>query len=389
MGQRRSWKRSVLGGSNKTAVPPAARSHRRGFEPERALAVESAVANHRKGGDVFLLGAGFARAISPTMPLLQDLATRVRRAWPNARRLPVEVRGMMNENFAHALSYLEQAKPWVTEAENLRHRALFLEISDAIANDLEGAVSRAGKTLAEQAPAWLRDLVRHWHGQRSTVITLNYDTLVESVAAHIEVDDGPGIETRQLYPLVLTDAAFRSGAAPRGPRGESFRLLKLHGSTNWFYSGRALSHGEPIYFVPPLRSPDDRSARAEHEDRLRAVADKYPFLVPPIYDKSPLLTHETIRALWFEAGDALQHAERIVCLGYSLPESDLTMKHFLRTTCSGRARFEIVNPATRARANFQRLFRGTNVQVEQRVRGRRCIETFVRRGINVAHRRAV
>lgn len=342
------------------------------------------MASQRQGGDVFLLGAGFARAITPDMPLLQDLALRVQRAMRGPARMTAEVRGMMRENFAHALSYLEQAKPWVTEADNLRHRALFLEISNAIAHDLDETVTRSGTMLARAAPSWLKEMIRHWHDERCTVVTLNYDTLIETVAMAGEGAGGSGIHARDIYPPLLTDAAQRSGGTPSPRHGESFRLLKLHGSTNWYYSGRALSHGEPIYFVPPLVAGLEERERREHEQRLRAVADKYPFLVPPIYEKSPLLTHETIRALWFEAGEAFKQAKRIVCMGYSLPESDLTMRHFLRTSCSPRAEFELVNPATRARGNFERLFAGTKVRVVQRVRGRRCIERFVRGGLGRA-----
>jgi hypothetical protein len=331
--------------------------------------------------DVFLLGAGFARAILPAMPLLQDLAQRVGRELGSAARVPVEIEGLMDQNFAHALSYLEQAKPWVTEADNLRHRALFLEISNAIARDLDRTVERAGQKLAAAPPAWLRALIARWHEQRCTVISLNYDTLIETVAADFAGEGtGRGIATRDIYPPIVTDAGARSGTNGAEQRsGESFRLLKLHGSTNWFYSGRAAAFGEPIYFVPPLPGSAGESARSEHAQRLRAVADKYPFLVPPIYDKSPLLTHETIRALWFDAGEALRHARRIVCMGYSLPESDLTMMHFLRTTCARGATFEIVNPGRHALGNFKRLFHGARVRITQCVSGRNCIAEFVRR----------
>jgi hypothetical protein len=330
--------------------------------------------------DVFLLGAGFARAISRDMPLLQDLADRIIAALGESPRIPDAVAAMMKENFAHALSYLEQAKPWVTEADNLRHRALFLDISNAIARDLDETVAHAGRSLGTDAPHWLSRLIRHWHDGRATILTLNYDTLIETVAANVEVSEGERIRARYVYPLMLTDAGVRSGTAAPERRVESFRLLKLHGSTNWYYSGRAAAYGEAIYFVPPLGSGDvSGQERREHEQRLRAVADKYPFLVPPIYDKSPLLTHETIRALWFEAGEALKHARHIVSMGYSLPDSDLTMMHFLRTTCAPEACIQVVNQSTTAKQNFERLFRGTDVRVEQNASGENCIEDFVRR----------
>jgi hypothetical protein len=332
----------------------------------------------RANGNVFLLGAGFARAISPNMPLLQDLADRIASVLGDSVQIPREVQPMMAENFAHALSYLEQAKPWVTEADNLRHRALFLDISNAIARDLDETVSKAGQAIGTRPPAWLLRLIRHWHQQNCTVITVNYDTLIESVASTVTLSQGKRILASDLYPPLLTDAGLRSGRPGPAQHVETFRLLKLHGSTNWYYSGRAESHGEPIYFVPPLgsgrTSPRERS---EHELRLRAVADKYPFLVPPVYDKSPLLTHETIRALWFEAGVALKRARRMVCIGYSLPDSDLTMMHFLRTTCGPDLRIDVINQTTEAAKKLQRLFRQTSVRVDRCISGENCIPKFV------------
>src|SRR5688572_27539239 len=216
--------------------------------------------------DVFLLGAGFARAISPSMPLLQDMADRVIESLGNSTRIPGVVEAMMRENFAHALSYLEQAKPWVTEADNLRHRALFLDFSNAIARDLDETVSHAGRDISTRTPRWLGQLIRRWHEHRCIVLTLNYDTLVEIVAASVELPEHEQIVAADLYPRVLTDAALRSGGPGPKERTETFRFLKLHGSTNWYYSGRTSSHGEPIYFVPPLGVIDvSEGAQQQHE----------------------------------------------------------------------------------------------------------------------------
>ncbi len=311
------------------------------------------------------------------MPLLQGLAKRVLAGDGRRRAIAPEVVGMMRDNFAHALSYLEQAKPWLTEAENLRHRALFLEFSDKIARDLDATVSDVIHEVGQKVPAWLEQLIRHWHEQRCTVLTLNYDTLIETIAATLSFN-GERLTAQQLYPPLLTDAGLRSAGRGTGQPSESFRLLKLHGSTNWYYSGRRQAYGEPIFFVPPLPATDGGpDARRQHEFRMKAVADKYPFLIPPVYDKTALLTHETIRALWFEGGDALRRARRVICMGYSLPESDLTMKHFLRTSCAARAEILIVDPSVEALRNFERLFAGTRVRCRHHRRGKATIARFV------------
>lgn len=334
-------------------------------------------AHARGSNEVYLLGAGFSRAITPAMPLLQDLARHIGRTFAETKRIPPEVSAIMDSNLAHALSYLEQAKPWLTESDNLRHRALFLEFSSVIANDLDAIVRQLASRREAAAPSWLRDLIVHWHRSRSTVLTLNYDTLIETAALALPTSRGGPLSAQDLYPPLLTDAAVRLGNGNPARRKETFRLLKLHGSTNWYFSGRVAPQGEPIYFVPALRA--GRRHHEEHELRLRAVADKYPFLVPPIYDKSALFTHETIRALWFEAGEAMKQASRVVCMGYSLPESDLTMKHFLRTTVSPEARVEIVDPAENALDNFRVLLEGAGVKLSQPDSGPQCIRDYVRR----------
>jgi len=326
--------------------------------------------------DVFLLGAGFARAISREMPLLQDLAESVLRQRRSQRGVPAPVAAMMRENFAHALSYLEQPKPWVSEADNLRDRALYLEFTEAIARDLEATVARVTRRLGAGVPRWLARLIRHWHAHRCVVLTLNYDTLIETVATAIPVGDQP-IDAPQIYPPLLTDAGFRASGPRPEQTGDSFRLLKLHGSTNWYFSGRGDARGEPIYFVPPLPLRRVSAAeRREHEFRLNAVTDKYPLMVPPVYDKSALLTHETIRALWFEAGEALKNAQRVVCMGYSLPESDLTMRHFLQSTITDAA-VVIADPGEEAARNFRRQFQGKRSQIKPFAHGARTIARFV------------
>ncbi len=39
---------------------------------------------------------------------------------------------MMEEDFEKAITYLAQHRPWLPEAENLRHRALYLDLSNVL-----------------------------------------------------------------------------------------------------------------------------------------------------------------------------------------------------------------------------------------------------------------
>src|ERR1019366_6423058 len=88
--------------------------------------------------DVFILGAGFSRAISESMPLMKDLDSKV------ADRLGADTYRRISSSFDGdlelAMTFLAQGHPWLKESDRLRNRALFLEASTAIAREIDAAM---------------------------------------------------------------------------------------------------------------------------------------------------------------------------------------------------------------------------------------------------------
>lgn len=177
-------------------------------------------------------------------------------------------------------------------------------------------------------------MVTAWHRRQATVITLNYDTLVERVARDLKVSQKQGpFLPKDLYPPYFADIASRSGVGLWGRQDpQTFRLLKLHGSVNWHYSGREDFHGETIFFsdVPEFGPAADEAVRDAMNRRLRDMAaDKETLLIPPVAEKTTYFSNETVRALWKDASAALRNAAALHVVGYSLPMSDLGMQFFL------------------------------------------------------------
>ena len=171
-------------------------------------------------------------------------------------------------------------------------------------------------------PQWLNDLIRSWHKNQATVITLNYDTLVENAVEKAQIPSGVPNEgdltTNDIYPGYLANLLTRTRSIfSRGKKINTFSYLKLHGSLNWYYSGRTDFYGETIFYSRVLPPP---LPELHH--------DKEMLIIPPVYEKTGYFNNESIRRLWRDAGEALAMAERMFVIGYSLPVSDLGMGFF-------------------------------------------------------------
>ena len=252
--------------------------------------------------DVFLLGAGFSKAVSDDMPLLKELSSQIRGRLSN---LPESLL-TLGDNIEIWLSYLSQPHPWLRESENLRNRALSLEITEEIKKVLDEKEQLA---VLDECPSWLLTLMQHWHKNQAGIISLNYDTLVERAAGKISTGQGQVFPVKPtLYPVKLTLSTRRDAAVPSEGAVDSFTLFKLHGSTNWYYSGASESTGEVIYYSAIKGWGDDPSAERNSK---QAVSDKVPLIVPPTTEKVGFFQHESVKRIWTQALSSLREATRL------------------------------------------------------------------------------
>ena len=229
------------------------------------------------------------------------------------------------------MTYLSQRQPWLREPELDLHRSLGGRVRQTIAAVIE---ERTELASASVAPDWLRRLILAWHRQEAVVLTLNYDVLVERAARDLRMSEKiSALQPGDIYPPYFANVASRSGVGLWGREvSRTFRLLKLHGSVNWHYSGREDFHGEAIFFsdVPQFALAHDDAGRSATDHRLRDMAaDKETLIIPPVTEKTTYFNNETVRGVWKEAAAALRGAVAVYIVGYSLPISDLGMRFFL------------------------------------------------------------
>ncbi len=322
----------------------------------------------KRSGDVVILGAGFSKAVNNAFPVLSQLAEQVlqlveneqasstqplieelRRVidGPKATHVDEEQRGSVD--FEGWLSRIAVDQPHLSLAENYERRALFARVTIAIRQVLLEA-ERQAFSGTNGIDGWPYQLLRLLDVGRATVITMNYDTIIERLAPlaiwpwyHLPSTWSPGgvyrLHPADLFgglpptvptpPSEIVDPSGKGGTVLRRAP-ETLRLIKLHGSLDWFAAPTDPTGSTLVRWTPgPAPAEDD-------ETLLGHPPGREPFLVPPDANKSPYFTNPVMRELWAQARTALERATRVSLVGYSLPATDTTFGGLLADTIGGR-----------------------------------------------------
>ena len=375
--------------------------------------------------EVFILGAGFSKSISAKMPLMAELAESLKHTWMERESFPPDVGVMtsagefkpmrqpsvtsaitrVENNVETWLSCLLEPAPFVSESHRWDQKALGLGLIEAVRREIEHGESN---TLSSSPPEWLMSMVEYWVRHGSSIITFNYDTLVErAITEHFMRLTRP-CTSAHLFPQ-LTDAS-RPGwpggypeqpcpncVLPGDPPNYFTDMYKLHGSTNWRYSGSDNYAGETLYQIPVMGWSTSTHAHGSmtRAHRYDAVAGKAPLIIPPVMNKSPRFQHEAVTELWNHAHHSLRTAKRVFAIGYSLPSADTAFQHLLHwdgeiqeylasslreqsddaTTAPPKAMY-VVNPDVKI-VNWYQHRLGTSYEIDGTYTGPNAVERLV------------
>jgi hypothetical protein len=163
---------------------------------------------------VYVLGSGFSKALCPEhMPVMAELSAAVQRDLDQMGQpqIPGADTPLAND-FERWLSYLIEAPPWVSAGWRARNEGAFADITASVQRVLSEAQHRASLGTP---PAWLEPLVGHWETTDATVITFNYDRLLEMTWLTSPYRHVPG-DLSHLYPVAIAPIALRT-AGTFGP----------------------------------------------------------------------------------------------------------------------------------------------------------------------------
>ena len=208
---------------------------------------------------------------------------------------------------------------------------------------IEYAIFTVLKKTLNRIPAnrdFHHQLFRHLgESDEPTVISLNYDLLVDNAISKLGSERSTNSGVLNV-PDYGTEVAHSRGR-PSAPFG---RLLKIHGSLHWLFCPgcsrlRVNIARTKNYFVKGIWDPGRPCENCGSK--------LHPVMITPTHLKDYRNPHVT--RVWYEAEQALRSADRVIIIGYSLPEDDVEVAYLLKRGLGqlNKRRITVVNHESR------------------------------------------
>lgn len=290
--------------------------------------------------DTYLLGAGFSKAIFDSMPTMWDLGQEV----IEGLSLDEDTLTPFGDDVEAWLSHLSGSQPWNTEDVDLANRSMFVRASKMVTKVIEQKTPKLSTLDSERKEVLLR-LVSEWSVNQSSVLTFNYDLIVEEAVAQCG-----DYNRADLYALPLT-SRWPAGTAPFLSGSPTERkiptLYKLHGSVNWLHGG--LEHP---YAPVVLRNTAATDSAAD----AHLYDDLIPMVIPPTSSKSEFYSNTALRSQWRNAFLGLKKADRLIIMGYSMPQTDLQVRTMLGLALAPGTEVIVIDRSEVVSDRIKRLF---------------------------------
>jgi len=287
---------------------------------------------------VFVIGAGFTRAFLPKAPLLVDyyeideLIERFK-SFPEVTNILKSEREKYNDgrvNIENLFTRIQSAMPYDLE-QNI-FAVLLSNLQDMFLLKLKEA--KKGEFHSSE----LAKFAQYCINNNIDCVTFNYDDILDEALWQVKRTTSIMTTTQYWHPdggygffcrpsiCCVTDTDIRMDVT-------AMRLLKLHGSVNWYarfgsakpYTVDSIVHHEEWLSMREITTMLRITAS---EEEISEHLENDPFIVPPVLIKSAIMEQTVLKLIWRLAYKTLLNAEQVIFLGYSMPITDISA-HFL------------------------------------------------------------
>jgi hypothetical protein len=141
------------------------------------------------------------------------------------------------------------------------------------------------------------------------------------------------------------------------------RVLKLHGSLNWYSSHTSPKPSQTAMFNPSRLISITRRRIIPTDMMISGTRSTHalPVLVPPVTHKSSVL-HDDLREVWRLAEEVLDRADELVVFGYSCPPLDFESANQLRRSqLRKQSQVSVIDPDGQIAARYIDLLKPTRL----------------------------
>lgn len=287
---------------------------------------------------VFILGAGFSKEAEA--PLINEFLQKAKDIYANQdERLRDYERGFFEKVFKY-YSSLSTARLKVNfDIDNIEDFFSILDINITTSQDpslkeiREALIYLIIKTLDisinEQKYKFYDNFLKELYNKsfKLSFLSFNYDLVLER-----SLDNG--------------NCSFNYCADPdRIPiKDTETKVLKLHGSSNWLFCNSCSN----------LSILGKKVLGDLYNQNCKKCGEKVtPLLIPPTWNKQLGLPY--FKNVWHSAFEEIKSANKIIIIGYSLPETDIYFRHFLSLSLKDNNRLRkiiVVDPNKQIRNKY-------------------------------------
>jgi hypothetical protein len=355
---------------------------------------------------VYILGAGFSMSAgaprqSRIMSLIFDLPDYL----PGVRDKKQRFLKFLEDAFSirsphHREVYLEDIYTPMDRciSDDLSLRGVDLSRLSDVRNDMEYLIAWAIEYNVQEdrsrddyyIPAFARHLVsiasdrtkkedersadRAKNHDPFSIISLNWDILLDKALDLALRDQDALLDSNDDYSKIgvvdyccyissveAGDKRVRSGLWTLGAGGYNVKLLKIHGSMNWLQCPtcqRLFTDFSGKHVVTNALDPVNCRHCTKHDVPVKLRSS----LVMPTFLKD--LSNFQIKLVWQNAGVEIMEADKLVFIGYSLPQADFEFRNLLSRMKHINVKIDVVlndGEANPAAVQYKQFFAGHEI----------------------------
>jgi len=277
--------------------------------------------------NLFLLGAGFTKAVFPDAPLNKDLLNAIVKS--GKKTLVKYQKRFKTEDIERLLTQLDLE---AVKDEKIKQDRTIIE------EEISLYFSKYRFSGFKKAlPSWLDTFALNVLKKNDTIISLNYDCFLEGALDNYGVWSPNGGYARIINCL--------ADSLPINPK--KIEIFKIHGSEN-FRKGRVYGYNPNQTSINFIIEPTIFPVSAAHS-HFGAGIESLPYIIAPSFIKIP---HVDVGAMMLEALDKAEKARIFIIIGCSMRPEDsflwLLLTRFLNKSLKERKQLIILDPSSEA-----------------------------------------